>query len=111
MLDTMQILLWSVAYVLIIAAGFLSRDTRKVAIPYAASVMNFAWEACALQLTKDFWGHYFWFGLDLFIVGFAFFYLLPAKKADYTHAYIYIYRRFTRSFWCFPGSLFMIRGC
>lgn len=84
MLDKMQILLWSATYVLIIIGCALSSDTKKVAMPYAAGVMNFAWEACALQLTKSFWGHYLWLGLDLFIVGFGYLYLrLPKQKGLY----------------------------
>jgi len=85
MFDILQILLWSITYVLIIVAGFLSSDFKKVSMPYVAGVLNFAWEFCALWNSKGFWGHILWLSLDLFIVFFGYRYAACAKsKLIYT---------------------------
>lgn len=68
MLDTLQIVLWSVTYVLVIIAGFQSRKIKRVSMPYLAGILNFAWEICALLNSRGFWGHALWITLDIFIV-------------------------------------------
>ena len=80
MLDTIQVVLWSVTYALIVIAGIRSRGCRMVSIPYTAGVLNFAWEACALQQSQGMWGHLIWFGLDLGIVYFGFEYSKSWKQ-------------------------------
>ena len=75
MLDTLQILFWSITYVLVIIAGFLSRNIRKVSMPYVAGILNFGWEICALCNSNGFWGHILWLSLDLLIVFWGVFYL------------------------------------
>lgn len=72
MLDTLQILFWSVAYVLIIIAGTRSRKIQKVSMPYIPGVVIVAWEICALYNSGGFWGHILWLSLDLGIVYFGF---------------------------------------
>ena len=67
MLDNLQIIFWSVTYVLIIAAGWRSRARKQVSMPYVAGVLNFGWELCALQQSQGFWGHILWLGLDVVI--------------------------------------------
>lgn len=90
MLDVVQILMWSVTYVLVIVSGIQNREEKKVAMPYFAGILNFAWEACALQQYQGFWGHIFWLGLDMGIVYFGFSYLPSLKcKALYAGA-IYV---------------------
>lgn len=85
MLDTLQIIFWSVTYVLIIIAGSQSRKIRKNSMPYIAGVLIFAWEICALYNSKGFWGHIMWFSLDLAIVYFSFKYIKTKKsKIIYT---------------------------
>lgn len=81
LLDYIQITFWSVTYVLIICAGFKSRQISMVSMPYVAGVMNFAWETIALffESKGGNWGHILWFGLDLIIVYFSFKFL----KSDY----------------------------
>ena len=74
MLDTLQIIFWSIAYILIIVAGFESTDTKKVSMPYVASVLIFSWEIVALVNYRH-WGHFVWISLDLLIVAFGFYFL------------------------------------
>ena len=74
MLDTLQVIMWSLTYVLIIVAGIQSRSIRKISMPYIAGVLNFAWEICALYTSGGMWGHVLWLTLDLLIVFFGFIY-------------------------------------
>lgn len=85
MLDTLQVIFWSITYVLIIIAGFQSQEIRKVSMPYIAGVLDFAWEICALYNSQGFWGHILWFALDLIIVFFGFRY---AKSSIHRNKYI-----------------------
>ena len=71
MLDTLQILFWSITYVLIIISGFQSRRIKQVAMPYVPGVLNFTWEICALYHSHGMWGHILWLSLDLVIVYFG----------------------------------------
>lgn len=68
MLDTVQIIFWSVTYVLIIVAGFCEYKDKKVAMPYFPGMLNFSWEICALLYSRGFWGHIIWCALDCVIV-------------------------------------------
>lgn len=90
MLDNLQIIFWSITYVLILISGGRSRQERKIAIPYIAGVLNFAWEACALQEYQGFWGHLLWMGLDFGIIYFGFIYLSSARKRVFYISSIYI---------------------
>lgn len=75
MLDTLQVIFWSITYVLIILAGFQSRSIRKVSMPYVAGVLNFSWEICALYHSGGMWSHILWLSLDAGIVYFNFVFL------------------------------------
>ena len=79
MFDILQIVFWSVTYILIIIASFQSRYIKKVSMPYIAGVLNFSWEFCALIGSCGFWGHILWFGLDCIIVWFGFCYSRSLK--------------------------------
>lgn len=72
MLDVLQIIFWSITYVLIIISGILSYKEKRMAIPYLAIILNLSWEVCALYKYKGFWGHALWTSLDvvIFILGF-----------------------------------------
>jgi len=85
MLDILQFIFWSVTYVLIIIAGYLSDGEKKVSMPYSAGVLNFAWEICALYNSGGLWGHAVWLGLDIVIVfwGFRF---LKTNKVRFIYA-------------------------
>ena len=71
MLDTLQILLWTATYILIIIASIKNYSMRTISIPIIACVLNFAWELVALWNSRGFWGHVLWAGFDIFIVFFA----------------------------------------
>lgn len=90
MLDNLQIIFWSVTYVLILISEGRSWQERKVAMPYIAGVLIFAWEACALQQSQGFWGHLLWLGLDFGIVCFGFIYLPTAWKKTLYIGSIYV---------------------
>ncbi|MBQ9931100.1 MAG: hypothetical protein IJO79_01990 [Firmicutes bacterium] len=80
MFDTLQIIFWSITYILVIVAGTQSWNLRKVSMPYVAGVLNFAWEICALYTSGGFWGHILWLGLDLVIVFFGFQFVSTKKQ-------------------------------
>lgn len=79
MLDILQIIFWSITYILVIISGFRSRSIKRVAMPYLAGILNFSWELCALYSSHGFWGHVLWLGLDLVIVYFGFRFLVSLK--------------------------------
>ena len=80
MLDILTIVFWSLTYVLIVIAGFKSRNVKKVSMPYIAGVLNFSWEICALIVFRGNWGHVLWLLLDCVIVYFGFSYLGKVKQ-------------------------------
>ena len=80
MLDNLQIIFWSITYILIIIAGWRSRSKKMNSMPYAAGILNFGWELCALQESQGFWGHILWLGLDAVIFTIGFFFLQSRKQ-------------------------------
>lgn len=80
MLDSVQNLIWSFAYVLIIIAGWRSREQKLVSMPYVAGVLNIGWELCALQQSQGAWGHVLWLGLNSIIYTIGFFSLKNRKQ-------------------------------
>ena len=70
-LDTLQILLWSITYILIIIASFKNFAQRTISIPIVACILNFSWELVALINSEGFWAHIVWAGLDVLIIYFA----------------------------------------
>ena len=69
-LDDLQIIFWSITYVLIIIFSFKNIKLKCRAIPIIAVVFNFAWEFNALVMNGH-WGHYVWLTLDVIILAFA----------------------------------------
>ncbi|MCD7828427.1 MAG: hypothetical protein LUG85_07840 [Clostridiales bacterium] len=84
--DTIQVLFWSLTYVLIIVFSIKHWDElkkeKKILIPITASMFNIAWEINAFVESKGMWGHVLWLGLDIIIVLF--------------NIYIYIYAIFRK---------------
>jgi len=68
MFDIVQIICWSITYVLIIIAGIMGFRDKKVSMPYVAGILNFSWEICAFWGSGGFWGHSLWLFLDVGIV-------------------------------------------
>ena len=69
MFDDLQVLLWSITYILIIIAGFKSQKLKMISMPYIACALNFSWEIIAFNHNRGtVWGHYFWLFLDIVIV-------------------------------------------
>lgn len=85
MLDVIQVVFWSITYVLIVIAGVKSRKIRKVSMPYAALILNFTWEVCALWCSRGYYSHILWASLDIPIVYFGYRYL---KTSDARAIYI-----------------------
>lgn len=96
MLDKLQIIFWSVTYLLIILAGWRSRELKQVSMPYVAGVLNFGWELCALQQSQGFWGHILWLGLDVVIYSIGFLSLNTGKRRS---IYIILTYMATTAFW------------
>ncbi len=81
MFDHLTTFFWAIAYFLIIIAGYKSRYTKLISMPYFALFCNFAWEACALLETKgNTFTHVIWFFLDCFIIIIGFCFLKTNKE-------------------------------
>jgi len=76
----LTLLFWSIAYILIVIAGFFSRKVRKVSMPYIASVLNAAWEIAATIYTHGNPGFIIWFIIDVFILFWGFIFSPSVKK-------------------------------
>lgn len=76
----LTLLFWSITYILIVAAGFLSRKERKLSMPYIAGALNAAWEIAATIYTHGNPGFIIWFIIDLFILFWGFFFSPSVKK-------------------------------
>lgn len=88
--DILTVVFWSIAYLMIIYAGFRSIAIKKVSMPYIAGVTNIAWEICALYWTSGFWGYWLWVITDLFIVFFGFIFLDSViKKISYLGSIVF----------------------
>lgn len=76
----LTLLFWSITYILIVAAGFLSRKERKLSMPYIAGALNAAWEIAATIYTHGNPGFIIWFIIDVFIIFWGFFFSPSVKK-------------------------------
>lgn len=76
----LTVIFWSITYILIVIAGFLSQREEKVSMPYVAGVLNVAWEVAAMIYTKGNPGFIAWFFIDIFIVLWGVLFLPSAKK-------------------------------
>ena len=69
----MQLLLWSVVYLLVITANICTKQQKggetqyKPAMPYIPGAISLAWEINALFISFPFWGHIVWVILDIII--------------------------------------------
>lgn len=69
LLDKLQIALWSLTYVLVIAGGSRTGATpRRFCMPLVAGCLNFCWEVNALIISGGMWGHVLWLALDAVIL-------------------------------------------
>lgn len=64
MFDTLQLIVWSFTYCLIMVSCFKHFKDRKPFFPAFAGAPTLAWEFLALLQSKGFWGHIIWFVLD-----------------------------------------------
>ena len=76
----LTLLFWSITYILIVAAGFLSRKERKLSMPYIAGALNAAWEIAAIIYTHGNPGFIIWFIIDVFILFWGFSFSPSVKK-------------------------------
>lgn len=68
MLDHVNIISWSILYLLIVILGAKNWTDRKSYMPHLPGSLNLGWELNALALTKgDMYGHVLWAGLNLLI--------------------------------------------
>lgn len=80
--ELLTVAFWSIAYILIIMAGFFSRKNKQISMPYLPGVLNFAWELCAF-IKSGFYGHLIWLALDAGIVIFGMLFLTNKKRIAY----------------------------
>lgn len=76
----LTLLFWSITYILIVAAGFLSRKEKKLSMPYIAGALNAAWEIAATIYTHGNPGFIIWFIIDVFILFWGFFFSPSVKQ-------------------------------
>lgn len=77
--EILTVVFWSIAYVLIIMAGFFSLKSKQISMPYLPGVVNIAWELCAF-IKSGFYGHLIWLALDVIIVIFGILFLADKKR-------------------------------
>lgn len=80
MLDKIQILLWSITYILIIIFSYSNGSKRQIAIPITAVILNFSWEFVAFVGSGGYWAHTLWLFLDLAIVAYSLYSLKHIRK-------------------------------
>ena len=82
--DLLQVVFWSITYVLIVVFGIIK---RKTFMPIVAALFNISWELNSLL--SDFFcvripivalGHFVWIGLDFLIITIAIFYYVDNNK-------------------------------
>lgn len=66
--DKLQIVLWSLTYVLVIGGGRTGATPRRPCMPLVAGCLNFCWEVNALIISHGMWGHALWLALDAVIL-------------------------------------------
>lgn len=96
--DVLSVVFWSITYILIIVSGIMSKDERKMAIPYIAIVQNISWELCAVIRFNAFWMHMAWFVLDFIIAIIGFWYLSKKNRSIYLFFILFDYLMFTLLF-------------
>lgn len=67
MLDHVQIILWSIAYVLIIYNEIKYRNEKACFMPLVSGCLNFAWEINAICFGGRSYAHWLWASLDTVI--------------------------------------------
>lgn len=77
--EVITAIFWAITYLLICISGFLSKDVRKIAMPYVPGVLNYAWEVNALVYSHGVWVYDIWWGLDMLIVFWGI-YFLDSKR-------------------------------
>ena len=83
MFDKIQVVLWSITYLLIVINIFKNKSTKSISIPYLAVILNFAWEFNALIQSNGMWGHILWISLDFVILIYGFYTLSSRNKIVY----------------------------
>lgn len=67
LLDTVQVILWSIAYLLMIVNGIKHFGERKIVMPLIPGSLCLAWEMNALIHNGGMWTHILWLSLDAVI--------------------------------------------
>lgn len=70
-------------YVIIVLCGIQNRKSHLLLMPLIAGSLNFAWEINALLLSRGFYGHVLWTGLDVLIVVHNVRFLEKGKRKKY----------------------------
>lgn len=83
MLNHLTVIFWTLAYVIIVLCGIQNRKSHLLLMPLIAGSLNFAWEINALLLSRGFYGHVLWTGLDVLIVVHNVRFLEKGKRKKY----------------------------
>lgn len=105
--ETLTALFWALTYLLICISGFLSCKIKKMAMPYVAGVLNYAWEVNALVVAHGLWMYSLWFGLDLFIIIFGIYFLKSVKMKSIYIISIIISTIFLKVFFSFEHGMIL----
>lgn len=71
-LDDIQIVLWSMTYLMSIFMLKKYREKKECVIPLNSVGINFAWEINAIIISRGFWGHILWLLFDSIILFYSF---------------------------------------
>ena len=83
LLNHLTVIFWTLAYVIIVLCGIQNRKSHLLLMPLIAGSLNFAWEINVLLLSRGFYGHVLWTGLDVLIVVHNVRFLEKGKRKKY----------------------------
>ena len=79
-MDVLQSVFWSLAYISIIVCGFRYRKEKLVFMPHVAGALNFAWEFHAFLGSGGYWVHTLWLLLDTLILAYNLYILENVRR-------------------------------
>ena len=79
-MDVLQSVFWSLAYISIIVCGFRYRKEKLAFMPHIAGALNFAWEFHAFLGSGGYWVHTLWLLLDTLILAYNLYILENVRR-------------------------------
>ena len=108
MLDVVQIVLWSITYILTVYFMHRNHKIKAITFPLPACLMNISWEIVAIVASGGFWGHIIWLSLDVIIFTTLIAYLSKEKRKNYLILLVLFVYIIASLFFCKNGALISV---